>query len=192
VTATFARVYLGFGSNLGDRRDNIAKGLAMLRESGKVEIVKVSSLYETEPVGYTDQGLFLNAVALVETELLPDGLLALCKDVEVKVGRKPTVRWGPRVLDIDVLMYFAEPSDSLPNQSADSIQVGCTGISRNQLGSTEIKINTPSLSIPHPRIWERGFVIIPLAEINPDLPTPDGCKAESLLRDFSPWTGLQL
>jgi len=192
VTATFARAYLGFGSNLGDRRDNIAKGLAMLRESGKVEIVKVSSLYETEPVGYTDQGLFLNAVALVETELLPDGLLALCKDVEVKVGRKPTVRWGPRVLDIDVLMYFAEPSDSLPNQSADSIQAGCTRIRRNQLGSTEIKISTPSLTIPHPRIWERGFVIIPLAEINPDLPTPDGRKAESLLRDFSPWTGLQL
>ncbi|MFY9321066.1 MAG: 2-amino-4-hydroxy-6-hydroxymethyldihydropteridine diphosphokinase, partial [Bacillota bacterium] len=79
MTATFARAYLGFGSNLGDRRDNIAKGLAMLRESRKVEIVKVSSLYETEPVGYTDQGLFLNAVALVETELLPDGLLALCK-----------------------------------------------------------------------------------------------------------------
>ena len=132
MTATFARAYLGFGSNLGDRRDNIAKGLAMLRESRKVEIVKVSSIYETEPVGFTNQGLILNAVALVETELLPDGLLALCKDVGVKVSRKATVRWGPRVLHIDVIMYFAESSDSLPNQSADRIQQGYTGISRNE------------------------------------------------------------
>ena len=177
MTATRAHAYLGFGSNLGDRRENIAKGLAVLCESGRVEITKVSSLYETEPVGYSEQGLFLNAVALVETELSPEDLLSLCKDVEVQLGRKPTVRWGPRILDIDILMYFVESGDPLSDDSGDSAQ---------------IKMDTPFLTLPHPRMWERGFVIIPLAEVNPDLLTPDGRKIKSLIRDFRIWTGLRL
>ncbi len=177
MTATPARAYLGFGTNLGDRRENITKGLAMLCESGRTEIIKVSSLYETEPVGYTEQGLFLNAVALVETDLSPQDLLCLCKDVEVQLGRKPTARWGPRILDIDILMYFVESSDLSSDDSGDGAQ---------------IEMDTPALTLPHPRMWERGFVIIPLAEVNPSLLTPDGREIKSLIRDFSVWTGIHL
>ncbi len=177
MTATRAHAYLGFGSNLGERRENIAKGLAVLHESGRVEVTKVSSLYETEPVGYTEQGLFLNAVARVETDLSPQDLLSLCKDVEVQLGRKATVRWGPRILDIDILMYFVKSGDPPPDDSENS---------------TQIKIDTPTLTLPHPRMWEREFVIIPLAEVNPNLLMPDGRQIKSLIRDLSIWTGLHL
>ncbi len=181
MTKTHAHVYLAFGSNLGDRRENIAEGLAMLHESGQVKVTEVSSLYETEPVGYTQQGLFLNAVARVETDLSPLDLLSLCKDVEVRVGRKPTVRWGPRILDIDILMYFAESDDTL-----------LSGLGNSGEDGTEVKMDTPTLTLPHPRIWERGFVIIPLAEVNPDLVIPDGRRIKSLIQDLQVWTGLRL
>ncbi len=177
MTATPAHAYLGFGSNLGERRENIAKGLAMLRESGKIEITKVSSLYETEPVGYKEQGLFLNAVALAKTDLPPHDLLSLCKDIEVQLGRESTVRWGPRLIDIDILMYFVESGDPFSDRSG---------------GSAEIETDTPALTLPHPRMWERGFVIIPLAEVNPNLTMPDGRQINSVIRDLRVWTGLQL
>lgn len=181
MRGTPAHAYLGFGSNLGERRENIAHGLAMLHESGQVKVTEVSSLYETEPVGYTQQGLFLNAVARVETGLSPQDLLSLCKDVEIRVGRKPTVRWGPRILDIDILVYFAESSDTLLDDSEDSAEDG-----------TQVRIDTPTLTLPHPRMWERGFVTIPLAEVNPNLRMPDGRRIKSLIQDFRMWTGLSL
>jgi len=177
VKRTPAHAYLGFGSNLEERRENITNGLAMLRESGQVKIIKISSLYETEPMGYTRQGLFLNAVALVETDLSPQDLLSLCKSVEVQLGRKPTVRWGPRILDIDILMYFMESGDTLPSDSENVIQV---------------ELDTQALTLPHPRMWERGFVIIPLAEVSPNLLMADGRRIKSLIQDFRMWTGLRL
>ena len=177
MTATHAYAFLGFGSNLGERRDNISNGLAVLQESGHVKVIKVSSLYETDPVGYLEQGLFLNAVVKVETDLLPQELLYLCKDAEVQVGRKPTVRWGPRVLDIDILMYLVESGDVSAGDECSSIQV---------------EIDSPTLTLPHPRLWERGFVIVPLAELNPKLPPPDTHRLKVLSRDAAMWDGLKL
>ena len=177
MTITLSHAYLGFGSNLGKRRENITNGLAMLSESGHVKVARVSSLYETEPVGYTEQGLFLNAVAHVETDLAPQDLLSLCKDVEVQVGRKPTIRWGPRILDIDILMYF---TGSVVTSWDDSDN------------ATQVKMDAPGLILPHPRIWERGFVVIPLAEVNPSLLMPGGRRIKSLAQDSRMWTGLRL
>ena len=178
MTKTYARVYLGFGSNLGDRRENIVEGLAMLNASGQLKVINASSLYETEPVGYTEQGSFLNAVAQIDTCLSPLDLLSLCKDIETRVGREPTVRWGPRILDIDILMYF--------------FNLGGSSLTDSKNIYEEVIIETQDLTLPHPRIWERGFVIIPLAEINPDLLTPDGCRIQCLAQDFRIWKGVRL
>ena len=139
--------YLGLGSNLGDRRANIERALELLGEEPTIKVIRVSSFYETEPVGYTDQPDFINAVACVETELPPRELLRAIMSVETKMGRVRTIRWGPRVIDIDILMY-------------DDQQVDEEG-----------------LQIPHPRMMERKFVLEPLAEIAPDLVLPGGKTA---------------
>jgi 2-amino-4-hydroxy-6-hydroxymethyldihydropteridine diphosphokinase len=100
-----------------------------------MKVCKCSSLYETEPVGFADQPWFLNAVCQVETDLSPDDLLRVLKRVESEVGREPTFRWGPRAIDVDVLLY------------------------------DEICLDEPDLEIPHPRLAERAFVLTPLREI---------------------------
>ncbi len=135
-----AIAYLSLGSNLGDRETNISSALKILGQ--KVRISKVSSLYETEPVGYKDQPWFLNCVCSVETELSPQALLKFAKAIERKMGRKRTIRFGPRVIDIDILFY-----DGLILDSSD-------------------------LVIPHPRLAERAFVLVPLKEIAPGLMHP--------------------
>ena len=133
-------VYLGLGSNLGDREQNLARATDLLAQRVKIE--KTSSLYVTEPVDYGDQPIFLNAVCRIQTSLAPDELLGLAKRIEAALGRKPSFRNGPRPIDIDILFY------------GDDI------------------VNLPHLMIPHPRVQERAFVLVPLAEIAPKLMHP--------------------
>ena len=132
-----ARVYLGLGANLGDRAETLRHALSDLSTIGQV--VRVSSLYETEPVGYSDQPRFLNAVALLETALGPNELLEQTSAIEQAHGRQRSFANAPRTLDIDILFYD------------DQVLV------------------SPNLTIPHPRLQERAFVLVPLAEIAPDL-----------------------
>lgn len=128
-----AVAYLGLGANLGDRRANLRQALRLLRRSARV--LRVSSLYETEPVG-PEQPLFYNAVCAIETDLAPRDLLAFVKVIERDLGReRDAERWGPREIDIDILLYGAETLDE------------------------------EGLTVPHPRMLERGFVLVPLAEI---------------------------
>ncbi len=130
-------VYLGLGSNLGDRRAYLRQAVALLREH--LAVTGVSSLYETAPVGVTGQPPFLNAVVACETDAPPAQVLAWCQSAEAALGRERTVRWGPRTIDIDVLLCG--------NQQVD----------------------TPALIIPHPRLTERAFALVPLAELAPDV-----------------------
>ncbi|MDR7415318.1 MAG: GTP cyclohydrolase MptA [Armatimonadota bacterium] len=132
--------WIGLGSNLGDRHTNLLEALQQLRE--RTRIVRVSSVYETEPAYYPDQPWFLNMVAQVETELDPVALFRFLKRIERRMGRQETVRYGPRVIDLDLLLY------------------------------DDLVLETPELVIPHPRMTERAFVLVPLAEIAPDLVHP--------------------
>ena len=132
--------YLGLGSNLGDREDNLRKAVSLLRQ--QVSLIALSSVYETEPWGYTAQPNFLNLVCAVETGLSPQKLLELAQGVERDLGRIPTFRYGPRTMDVDILLYGDEV------------------------------IETPELQIPHPRFSERAFALVPLAEIAPGLVHP--------------------
>ena len=135
-----AKVYLGLGSNLGDRVDNISRALELL--DGNIDIGLTSSVYETEPWGYTAQPRFLNCVSEGFTSLQPAALLRAVKDAEVAVGRRPTFPGGPRVVDVDILFYG------------------------------KCALTEPDLEIPHPRMAERAFVLVPLSEIAPDLVHP--------------------
>lgn len=134
------QVYLGLGSNLGDRQANLARALKLLGERLHIELV--SSLYETEPVDYTEQPLFLNAICRAQTELGPMQLLSLVKGIEASLGRVPSFPNAPRPIDIDIIFYGG------------------------------LIMETPELTIPHPRLEERAFVLIPLLEIAPDLRHP--------------------
>ncbi len=136
------RVAIALGSNRGDRAASLAAGREGLAARGIAWQV-TSSIYETEPVGpVTEQGAFLNQVAVGETELPPQALLEVCLAVEQEQGRVRTVRWGPRTLDLDILLY------------------------------DDRQIAEPGLIIPHPEMMRRAFVLMPLAEIAPDWPIP--------------------
>lgn len=142
IERDMAQAYLGFGSNLGDRKKHILTAMGLLNQADGVSIVSYSSLFETEPVGVTDQPMFLNAAAEVETNLSPRGLLELIRKVEKKIGRTPTYRWGPREIDVDILLY------------------------------DDLVIDEKGLTIPHPRMHERAFVLAPLFEIAPNAVHP--------------------
>ncbi|HET7581016.1 MAG TPA: 2-amino-4-hydroxy-6-hydroxymethyldihydropteridine diphosphokinase [Bacillales bacterium] len=136
------RAFIGLGSNIGDRMGQLHKALTLLDEYPKVTVTRLSSIYETDPVGYTDQTNFLNMVAEVSTDLSPHELLETALAVEKRLGRKRSVRWGPRTIDLDILVY------------------------------DQVNIETDVLHIPHPRMRERAFVLIPLAEMNPAFHIP--------------------
>jgi len=137
-----SKVYIGLGSNIGDKSENIKQALKLIDQSDHIKIKKVSSLYETEPVGYEDQEWFINATAEIETDLSPEKLLDIFKNIEKIMGREDHIRWGPREIDIDILFY------------------------------DQMILNTPNLIIPHPRLHERAFVLVPLAEIAGDFVHP--------------------
>lgn len=139
TSGDWRRAYLGIGSNLGDRLAALQGALDGLVATDGVRVVAVSSVYETEPVGGPEQPEFLNAVVAVDTSLSPHSLLALAQRLEAAAQRVRAERWGPRTLDVDVLL----------------------------VGDDEVC--TPDLEIPHPRMWERGFVMAPLAELAPEL-----------------------
>jgi 2-amino-4-hydroxy-6-hydroxymethyldihydropteridine diphosphokinase len=136
-------VYLGLGSNLGDRDAYLRAALIAL--APYVQVTRVSSVYATAPLHVTDQPEFHNLAAEGETRLAPDALLRAAKEIERQLGRTAGPRYGPRVIDIDVLLY------------------------------EDMVLRTPDLIIPHPRLAERAFVLVPLAEIAPELQHPELC-----------------
>jgi 2-amino-4-hydroxy-6-hydroxymethyldihydropteridine diphosphokinase len=152
-------IFLGIGANLGDRERNLREGLRLL--APEVGILKVSDLYETEPVGVRDQPAFLNAACEAATELGPEALLEYVKRVERMAGRVPGARWGPRALDIDVLLYD------------DAI------------------VDLPDLHIPHARLAERAFVLRPLTDLAPSLVVPGLDASIALLLQSVDQTGVK-
>jgi 2-amino-4-hydroxy-6-hydroxymethyldihydropteridine diphosphokinase len=134
--------FISLGSNIGDRFSYLQDAMEMITSYDKVNMVNYSSIYETDPVGYEEQDLFLNMVIQVETELSPFELLELCLETEQELGRKRLIKWGPRTIDLDILLYNQE------------------------------NIESEKLTVPHPRIQERAFVMIPLLEIKPDIALP--------------------
>ena len=148
-------VYLGLGSNLGCREDNLARAIRLLtspvgegsrpaegKAADEIRIARVSPVYQTAPWGYADQPDFLNCVVEAQTSLAPGGLLQRAQAVEKSLGREPSVRYGPRSIDVDILLYGSRVVDQ------------------------------PGLQIPHPRLHQRAFVLVPLAELCPHLEHP--------------------
>jgi 2-amino-4-hydroxy-6-hydroxymethyldihydropteridine diphosphokinase len=149
--------YLGLGSNVGDRAAHLRAAVSMLREQG-VEVEAISSVYETEPVGEVlDQPDFLNAAVRIRTDLEPEALLDVCKAIELENGRMVAAsRHSPRTLDIDLLL----------------------------LG--EVELSTDRLTLPHPEVSARRFVLAPLLELDPELTLPDGTRLADALADLGP------
>jgi 2-amino-4-hydroxy-6-hydroxymethyldihydropteridine diphosphokinase len=147
-----ARAYLGLGSNLGDKRAMLHEALRRLDETDGVRVAARSGFYRTPPWGKMDQDWFLNAAAAVETDLPPHDLLAVCLDVERAIGRVRDEKWGPRLIDIDLLTYDGR-------ELADE-----------------------TLTLPHPHLTQRAFVLVPLAEIAPDLMIGGSSVTEALAR----------
>ena len=131
--------YLSLGSNMGDRLDMLKQAVDLLGKHPAIEVAAISSLYETDPVGFTAQEPFLNMAVHVRTSLSALELLDACQEIEQQLQRKRLVKWGPRTIDLDILLYNQE------------------------------KIESERLVVPHPRMHERAFVLIPLLELNPSL-----------------------
>ncbi len=133
------RIFLGLGSNLGDREANLRAALEHIEHLPGTRVVRSSGFWETEPWGVEDQPAFLNAVTEVRSVLAPEELLDSVKQIERELGRTPTFRWGPRLIDIDLLLYGRR------------------------------RVDTPQLQVPHPEILNRPFVWEPLQEIAPEV-----------------------
>jgi 2-amino-4-hydroxy-6-hydroxymethyldihydropteridine diphosphokinase len=138
-----ACAYLGLGSNVGDRLRFLRRAVACLGEVAGTRVTKVSSVYETEPTGVTEQGWFLNAAVEIDTMLSAAALLEHTQAIEQALGRVRTHRWGPRTIDLDILLYG------------------------------DLQVKTDALAIPHPELHRRAFVMIPLLELNPGLSLRD-------------------
>ena len=135
---------MSLGSNLGDRMDQLREAVRIIGDTDGVRIKRVSSVYETEPVGGVPQENYYNLVIEISTDLSPRDLLGLAHTVEAKLKRRREVRWGPRTIDVDILLYG------------------------------DVAVNERDLIIPHPEMHKRAFVLVPLLEIAPDLKFPDG------------------
>jgi 2-amino-4-hydroxy-6-hydroxymethyldihydropteridine diphosphokinase len=148
------RAYVGLGANLGDREGTIRRAVTLLGEADGVDAVAVSTLRETEPWGPVAQPSFLNGVVALETELGPRALLDLLLGIERRLGRVRSERWGPRTIDLDLLLY------------GDTV------------------VDEAGLTLPHPRLHERRFALEPLAELAPDAVVPGRGTVEELLRSL--------
>ena len=157
-----ATVYVGVGSNMGDRLENLRAAVGDLARSPDVRVVRSSSVYETAPVGGPEQGDFLNAVVEISTELEPHALLEALQRIESELGRVRAERFGPRTIDLDLLLYDDE------------------------------EIDDPHLTVPHPRMRERAFVVVPLTELGAGDALPHGGRLEPVtdasqtVRRFAP------
>ncbi|HEY7875827.1 MAG TPA: 2-amino-4-hydroxy-6-hydroxymethyldihydropteridine diphosphokinase [Actinomycetota bacterium] len=137
--------FIGIGSNVGDRSAFVRRAIDELRGATGVAVEETSSLYETSPIGGPPQRSFVNLVARISTTLTPQELLAVCKEIEHRLGREESdIRWGPRVVDLDILLFDQE------------------------------KVSEPELEIPHPRLTVRKFALVPLLELDPELTDPWG------------------
>ncbi|MEH6992218.1 2-amino-4-hydroxy-6-hydroxymethyldihydropteridine diphosphokinase [Neobacillus drentensis] len=155
--------FIALGSNIGNRYDYLKEAIKQLANHPKIKMVNISSIYETDPVGYEDQDLFLNMVIEVMTSLCAHELLDICLKLELTLGRKREIVWGPRTIDLDILLYNQE------------------------------NIETEKLIIPHPRMLERNFVMIPLSEIKPDIIIPNIDKPlEALINELPNKEGVRL
>lgn len=134
--------YIGFGSNIGDRLKHLQNAIHALSKTEGICLQKISSVYKTDPVGYETQGEFLNGVTAIQTNLSALSLLHALKSVETAIGRQHRIRWGPREIDLDILIY------------------------------EDLCLQTEQLVVPHPEMHLRSFVLVPLAEIEPDLRHP--------------------
>lgn len=147
----YKKAYLSLGSNMGDRIGHLITAVELLERQSGINILNKSSLYTTAPVGYLEQDDFINAVLEIETTLAPEGLLETCQRIEQALKRERIIHWGPRTIDVDILWFEAFSSQ------------------------------TEMLQVPHPRMHERAFVMVPLSEINPELilkdnPVKDWCE----------------
>lgn len=131
--------FLSIGSNIGDRLRHLQESVQALHSQEGIEVEAVSSVYETAPIGYIGQADFLNMAVKLQTTLDPHALLKVCQQIEYDLGRKRLIRWGPRTIDLDILLYNNE------------------------------NIESENLIVPHPRMYERAFVLVPLFEIAPEL-----------------------
>jgi 2-amino-4-hydroxy-6-hydroxymethyldihydropteridine diphosphokinase len=147
--------YIGMGSNLGDRKENLRRAVCLLQDSPLTEVKRLAPLYRSAPLGETDQPEFLNTVVEVATRLSVRQLAARLFDVENKLGRVRERRWGPRVIDLDLLLY------------------------------NDVVLNEPDLVVPHPRLTERAFVMAPLAVLAPEKVLPGGLTASELAVQLS-------
>jgi len=145
------RAYVGLGANLGDREETLARAVALLAAAEGVDVLAVSELRETDPVGVVDQARFLNGAVAVETKLSARKLLDTLLAIERSLGRVRAERWGPRTVDLDLLLYGDEIVDE------------------------------PGVRVPHPRLHERGFALEPLAELDPELVIPGRGRVSELL-----------
>lgn len=144
-------IFLGLGSNIGNRKQNLMQAIELLNNHNDIRVKEFSSIYETEPYGVKEQDDFLNAVIAVETKLLPEDLLNVCLVIENRMGRTRELRWGPRIIDIDLLIYHREV------------------------------INTERLTLPHPYLAMRRFVLVPMAEIAENFIIAEDLTVKALL-----------
>lgn len=149
-------VYIGLGSNIDPRKQYLEDAINKLRQNEHIKLEKTSSIYETAPVGYTDQDSFLNMVIKIKTSLTSHDLLGVCQQIERQLGRERTFKNGPRTIDLDILFYNSEYKD------------------------------LENLQLPHPRLHKRAFVLVPLCEIAPDIIMPTtGRSVDELLDNLS-------
>ncbi|HDP69727.1 MAG TPA: 2-amino-4-hydroxy-6-hydroxymethyldihydropteridine diphosphokinase [Actinobacteria bacterium] len=151
-----AKVYLGLGSNIGKRKAYLRAAIKLLKKHKDIDVKKVSPVYETGPEGYIEQRKFYNLALELETSLSPRELLKICNFVEDLLKRKREIKWGPRTIDLDILLY------------------------------DKLEIMEDDLEIPHPLMCSRGFVLAPLLEIAPDVKLPSGDPLMKFLNKIPP------
>lgn len=145
------KVFIGLGSNIGDKKEVLQQAVDNIAELEGISLSKLSSFYQTSPWGKTDQEDFINQVLEIETSLSALDLLRNLQEIEIKLGRQRKEKWGPRTIDLDILLYGEEI------------------------------IELEELKVPHPYIQQRLFVLVPMQEINPELVFPDGTRIEEVL-----------